>query len=292
MISNNIIISPTWKIIGILLIFLSRQTLAGGPWTQEKGRGYAQLSFTFIPAYGSLYGRDGKTINLNREVSDQTLLGYGEYGLTPRLTLIGEVPLKFVSTADELLSGSDFPDNVLESGSLSGLGNVSLALKYALLQKKRLLLSGQVKIDAPTATGKANTGLRTGTDTWGVAPTLILGGSRRNIYVFVESGVRFRGNNYSQEFLLGGEAGISLFSRFWLIGVLDVRQSINDGTHDNENSEQTGLYPDNQEYVAFGLKLIAEINRRFGVNLSSFGASSGNLVAKSPSNTIGLYLRW
>jgi hypothetical protein len=291
MISNKTIISPIWKFLGILLVFLSQQSLAGGPWIQEKGQGYGQVSFTFIPAYNSLYGSDGKTIKLNREVTDRTLQGYGEYGLTPRLTVTGELPLKFVSTAAEVLAGSDFQENVLESGSLTGLGNISVALKYALLQK-RLLLSGQLKIDAPTATGEANTGLRTGTGAWGLAPTLILGGSHGKFYAFIESGVRFRSNDYSREFLLGGEAGVSLFSRIWLIGVLDVRQSIDDGTHDNENSEQTGLYPDNQEYVAFGLKLIAEINRRFGINLSAFGASGGNLVAKSPANTLGVYLRW
>lgn len=289
--TNRPTISTGWIFLGFLLIFLSQQVLAGGPWTQEKGRGYAQVSFSFIPAYSSLYGREGKTLNLNREVTDRTLLGYGEYGLSPSLTLIGEVPLKFVSTADEVLAGSDFPGSVLESGSLGGLGNVSLALKYALVQK-RLLLSGQVKIDAPTATSEAATGLRTGTDAWGFAPTLILGGSQENFYAFVESGVRLRSNDYSQEFLLGGEVGVSLFRRIWVIGVLDVRQSIDDGTHDNENSEQTGLYPDNQEYIAFGLKVIAEINPRFGINFSAFGASSGNLVAKSPANTLGMYLRW
>lgn len=291
MISKETTISRTWIFPALLLLFFSQQALAGGPWTQEKGQGYAQVSFSFIPAYSSLYSENGETINLNREVSDQTLLGYVEYGLTPRLTITGEVPLKFVSTADEVLSGSDFQDNILESGSLNALGNISLALKHSLI-RKRLLLSGQLKIDAPTAANEAETGLRSGTDTWGITPSLILGGSSGRVYAFVESGVRFRSNNYSQEFLLGGEVGLSLLSRIWLIGVLDVRQSLDDGSHDNQNSEQTGLYPDNQEYVAFGLKLIAEINRRFGINFSSFGASGGNLVAKSPSNTIGVYLRW
>jgi len=291
MISNRPTTLSLLKTLGILLVFFTQQVLAGGPWTQEKGRGYAQVSFSVIPAYNSLFGREGETIDLNREVTDQTLLGYGEYGLTPGLTIIGELPLKFVSTADEVLQGSDFPNNVLESGSLSGLGNISFALKYALV-RKRLLFSGQVKIDAPTATSEASTGLRTGTDAWGVAPILILGGSQGELYAFVESGVRFRSNHYSQEFLLGGEVGVSLLSRFWLIGVLDVRQSIDDGTHDNENSEQTGLYPDNQEYFAFGLKVIAEISPRFGINFSGFGAASGNLVAESPAVTLGVYLRW
>lgn len=289
--SKNRLISDLWQLLMAFFVLFNQSILAGGPWTQEKGRGYAQASFTFIPAYRSLYGREGETIELNREVTDQTLLGYVEYGLISGLTIIGEAPLKFVSSGEEVFPGSDFQDNLLESGSLSGLGNISLALKYCLL-KKRLLLSGQLRIDAPTATSEAQSGLRTGTDAWGVAPTLILGGSRGNLYAFVESGVRLRSDDYSQEFLLGGEAGVSLLKRIWVIGVLDVRQSIEDGTHDNENSEQTGLYPDNQEYFAFGLKLIAEINPRFGINFSAFGASGGNLVAKSPANTFGVYLRW
>lgn len=283
--------SPAWKTAAILGALLSQQLLAGGPWTQSQGQGYAQISFTFIPEYRSLYSRNGESLSLNREVSDRTLLGYLEYGLTGRFTIIGEIPLKFVSAGEQVYPGSDFEDALLESGSLNGLGNLSAALKYGLV-RKNLLLAGQLKIDAPTATGKVETGLRTGVDAWGVAPSLILGGSRGQLYAFIECGVRFRSNDYSQEFLLGGEAGTALLKRFWIIAVLDVRQSLNDGTHDNENAEQTGLYPDNQEYAAFGLKLIAEISPRFGVNFSSFGASSGNLVPKSPANTVGVYLRW
>ncbi len=85
---------------------------------------------------------------------------------------------------------------------------------------------------------------------------------------------------------------MQLFKRLWVIGVLDVRQSITDGTADNENSEQTGLYPDNQEYVAPGIKLLYEITPKFGINFSGFGAISGNLVAKSPSNTFGVFVKW
>ncbi len=291
MVLEKAAISPLWKIPAIFVALLSQQLPAGGPWTQPKGQGYAQVSFTFIPEYRSLFGRNGESISLNREVSDRTLLGYLEYGLTSRFTLTGEIPMKFVSTGEQVHPGSDFENALLESGSLSGPGNLYAALKYGLVQKN-FLLTGQVKIDAPTATSDAKTGLRTGVDAWGVAPSLILGGSRGQLYAFIESGVRFRSKDYSQEFILGGEAGAALLKRFWIIAVLDVRQALNDGTHDNENSEQTGLYPDNQEYVAFGLKLIVEISPRFGVNFSSFGASSGNLVAKSPANTVGVYLRW
>ena len=273
----------------ILLVFVSPAIFAGGPWTQSKSAGFAQLSYSLIPDYRSLYqsGSSSDAIQLNRDVTDITLSLYFEHGLADNLTVVGVVPYKRGKTSGETFSG-DFSE-VLDDGSLNGIGNISAGLKY---NKKTLLVSGSILVDANTGKNEAATGLRTGYDGWGIAPVISIGGSRNNFYAFIDSGLRFRTNSYSNEFLLNGEAGVQLFNRLWVIGVLDIRQSINDGTADNENAEQTGLYPDNQEFVAPGFKLIYDIHPRFGINFSRFGAFSGNLVAKKASSTLGVYLRW
>lgn len=276
----------------VIAILASAPLLAGGPWTQAKGEGFGQVSYSFIPEYRSLYvsgGGSDDALGLNRNVTDMTIVGYIEHGLSDRLTISGIIPYKITETSEETFT-SDFP-NVLAAGSLSGLGNITAGLKYNFISSS-LLVSGVVLVDAKTSKSDSLTGLRTGYGAWGVAPVVSIGGSRNNFYGFVDTGLRFRTNDYSNEFILNGEAGIQLFNRLWVIGVLDVRQSITDGTADNENSEQTGLYPDNQEYVAPGFKLLYDITPKFGLNFSAFGAISGNLVAKSPSNTLGIYMKW
>lgn len=283
----------TSVLAALAIVIISLPVFAGGPWTQKKGSGYFQAAYTFIPKYHSLYSSTAtdNTLNLKREVSDVTLSGYLEYGLTERLTLISELPYKITETHPEVFNTRDFGDNVLAAGTLNGLGNISLGVLHPLIGGN-FQLSGRFKLETNVHDSDAATGLRSGIDAWGLYPAIILGKSFEKSYIFADAGVRFRTNNYSNELLLQGEAGRSLFDRLWVIGVLDIRQSLNDGTANNENSEQTGLYPDNQEYFAFGIKFIFSISERVGVNISGFGASSGNLVAKSPANTLGIYYRW
>jgi hypothetical protein len=270
-----------------LFLFATGLAFAGGPWTQPKGGGYFQISISHISPYSSLFSRDVESINLNREVSDITLNGYSEYGLSNDLTFIGEFPFKIVSTDEQILNG-DF-EKILESGSLSGFSNIAIALKRSFT-KQKLLISGQFRVEANTSTTEAETGLRTGVSAWGLTPSVSLGSSHSNFFALSDIGFRFRTNNYSHEFLLLGEVGATLIRKLLVIVAVDVRQSVTVGTS-GESGIQTGLYPDNQEYIAYGLKLILNVTARTGINFARFGAFSGNLVAKSPSTTFGLFMR-
>ncbi len=152
----------------LVLVFLTTQLFAGGPWTQAKGEGYAQISYTLIPEYRSLYtsgGGSNDALGLNRDVTDMTLAGYFEHGLTERLTISGIIPFKITETSSESFSG-DFP-NALAAGSLSGFGNITVGLKHNLISKK-LVVSGGVLVDGKTAKSDSATGLRTGYSGWGI----------------------------------------------------------------------------------------------------------------------------
>jgi hypothetical protein len=59
------------------------------------------------------------------------------------------------------------------------------------------------------------------------------------------------------------------------------------------NNLLTGLYVNNQEHVAWGIKTYGNIfSDRWGVSAALFGAFSGNYVAKSPSINLGVYHRF
>ncbi|NIW80891.1 MAG: hypothetical protein GWN16_16140 [Calditrichae bacterium] len=274
----------------MLMFVITAWVFAGGPWTQPAGSGYGQVSFTGIFSYDRLYTEDGSGITLNRNVSDITLLGYFEYGLTDKLTLIAHVPYKMVKTDEGMNAGGDFP-NTLASGSLSGFGNPALAAKINFI-RGTVLVSGQMQLDAKIITEEQYTGLRTGYPAWSFTPTVIVGGGTHRFYAFAEAAVRLRSDDYSNDFMANIEAGYLFFGRLWLAGAGDILQTISDGVRPADGSQQTGLYANGQEYVAYGFKLILVISRDWGINASSFSAGSGHLVPKSAPFTLGLYYRW
>ena len=217
-------------------------------------------------------------------------MGYFEFGLTDKLTLIGYVPYKLVKTDDALNADGDFP-TTLAAGSLNGFGNPALAAKLSLIRGK-VLLSGQMRIDGKTVARDRYTGLRTGYSGWSFTPSLIVGGGSEKFYAFAEAGVRLRSDGYSNYFVANMEAGYLLLGRLWISGAGDILQTLSDGNRSADGSEQTGLYANGQEYVAYGVKVILEMSHSWGINASSFSAASGNLVPKKAPFTAGLYFKW
>jgi hypothetical protein len=281
---------PALKTMLLLMLVIPAMAFAGGPWTQPASGGYAQLSFTGIFSYDGLYTENGDGITLNRNVSDMTVMGYFEFGLNDRLTVIGYVPYKIVKTSEDINPNGEFADTLM-AGSLSGFGNPALAVKFSLIRGK-MLLSGQVRIDAQVFARERSAGLRTGYFAQSFIPSLIVGGGTSRFYAFAEAGVRFRSNGYSDDFVANMEAGYSFFGKLWLAGAGDILQTISGGNRPVDGSEQTGLYADEQEYITYGIKLIYEISPKWGINGSIFSAGGGNLVPKTAPVTIGLYRRF
>ena len=274
----------------LFLIIATTFALAGGPWSQQKGKGYVQVSGSFIPGYSGLYssGSDGD-LSLDREISDQTFSLYAEYGLSDALTVIIEAPWK--SLEAEFLPGQQrVSGQEQQAGSESGLGNLAVAVKQSF-GVRNLQFAGQIRLELNSGSINALNGLNTGYDTWGVLPSISIGKGDNRYFWFADLGISFRGNDYSNDFVGGGEAGWLLFDRIWVVGALAIRAGINEGSNRTTSGVLTGLYHDNQEFVSPGLKLIWQVNERFGVNFSRFGAVSGNLVAQQASTTVGLFVK-
>ena len=69
---------------------------AQSPWARSKAGFYAQAAYQSIPAYGTLFGKNGsEDIEMEREVSENTFQLYGEYGLSRKTTLVAAMPLVF-----------------------------------------------------------------------------------------------------------------------------------------------------------------------------------------------------
>lgn len=274
------------NIIKLTIILLSFSAFAQSPWTQKEGKFYTQLSFTSIANYDTLFG-DPDYSNFGT-YTDNTIQFFGEYGLSDNTSLVLNLPLKLIS-----IDGFEDPRvqciNCAQDFSETALGNIELGIKHNFYNKK-WVLSGQFSVEANTGSYDAASGIRTGYDAWTFTPMFLAGRGFGKTYVQAFVGAHLRTNDYSSNFRIGGEVGQKLGKRIWLIGFVDFSSSFKNGdiVLPQENLF-TGLYVNDQEFGAFGLKAIGEFTDNFGITAGYGGAFFGNNVARRAAITFGLY---
>lgn len=262
---------------------------AQSPWTQGKAGFYIRASWQTIPKYSTVY--DGTFENgkrtLERRLNENTLQLYGEYGITRKTTVLAEIPLRFARSGAVV---NDVPTQ-LTSGTLSGFGNIGVALRQNFSSKK-LTFSGQLRIDLPGGRISPSTGLSTGFDAWALTAILSLGRHYGDTYWFVYGGGGGRGRVDNHYLNAGAEAGIKI-KQHWLIGFSDAVRNTGSGVYFVPPSNvKTGLYMPDQGYWMLGGKGILAFNRFFGGNLFVARPITGDLIPRQTVFTAGLYFRW
>ena len=271
------------KHIALLLLIAPLISNAQGAWVQKKSEAYTQISFSSIANYTDIYGNPD--YSSEREITDNTLQFYGEYGLNDKTTLILNIPLKFIETGN--LVDSSTP--LTAATSKTSLGNIELGIRRNFYNNK-WVVSGQINLEANTGAFDNASGIRTGIDAWSLTPTINAGRSFKWFYAQAFLGIALRTNDYSSSFKIGGEIGVRPINRILVIGMIDVVKSFENGDIDLPTSNQlTGLYVNDQEYAAYSLKFIGEITKKLGVNVGIGGAFSGNNVARRQALTFGAY---
>ncbi len=273
--------------IKILVLFISVSAFSQSPWTQEKSNFYTQLSYTTISNYSSLFG--DPDYKVPGKISDNSILFYGEYGLSNKTSLLVKVPLKLISNNDFEDPRVDCAGDCSEDFSETALGNIELGVKHNFY-KKDWIISGQFSIEANTGSYDEVSGIRTGYDAFTFTPLFLLGRGFGKSYFQSFIGADLRTNDYSSNFKVGGEFGYKIVKRIWLVAYVDVVKSLENGNIvlPAENAF-TGLYVNDQEYGAYGLKGIGEITDKFGITVSFGNAFFGNNVAKRTALNGGIY---
>jgi hypothetical protein len=261
---------------------------AQSPWLHEKKTLLTQISFNIIPEYNQLYLNSGETYTTERNLKDNTLQAWLEYGLSDYTAFQVILPLKFL-TAGSLVE-NDFQTPQTRAGSLQAFGNFSLIWKQKLVQQTWIVTS-HLLVEFPTADYQGESGLRSGYDAWALFAALSTGRGFGRTYIYAHLGVGTRTNEYSSFFTGGVEAGYQVSRSISVAGVINILQSLQNGTRqDPLNNLLTGLYVNDQEFIAWGLKVFGPIiPDKFGYSAALFGAVGGNFVAKSPSLNLGLY---
>ena len=278
------------RLLSFVFCLLPFTLPAQSPWTRSKAGFYAQASWQFISSYSSVYGAGEESIQLPREVSENAIQLYGEYGISKRTTLLAAIPVVF-NKRGALNPEWPYMAEQVDSGTIAGLGNTQLGVRYQFSAEK-IAFAGTLRMGLPVSNYQANTGLSTGYDALTVLPMLSAGMGFGNVYWFAYGGYGFRTNNYSHFINAGVEGGIH-FWRIWLIAFSDYTGSLENGSRPQPLPDvYTGLYVNDQGWLSVGLKSIVEFNRFWGLNLSGAGAIWGQYVPQRPAFSIGTYFKW
>lgn len=277
--------------LALLLLFAAAVQLAAqSPWARDKNGGYLQAAWQFIPTYGTLF--DGKQdITLDHLVSERQAQLYAEYGLGRKTTLVASIPYVLNERGpDNPASGQQFP--VEETGSVSGFGNVQLAVRHQFKSGK-WALAGTLRVGLPAPTSRQpRLDLSTGYDAWTILPMFSAGVSTGRVYGYAWTGYGYRSAPYSHVAHAGLEAGVKCW-KLWLAGFSDIVTSLENGSRPLPPPDVlTGLYANDQGWISIGGKVALELNRRWGIQAYYAGAVSGKRVPKSPAIGFGFYCKW
>ena len=274
-----------------MLLSSSTVVLAGDGWIQKKGSGYLKLSQYWIIA-DQHYTNTGD-IDPNATRGTYVTSFYGEYGFTDRLTGILYFPFFVRALQYEQVSGTT-GEVILEGDAVNSVGDTQLTVKYGLVQSDKIAISGSFSLGLPFGVndGGRDGSLQTGTGEWNqiirldVSKSVKIGGGYP--YFSVYSAFNNRTNGFSDEFRYGAKTGIGI-DRFSIQLTMDGVVSFNNGDP-NFNSDGTGLYSNNAEYLALTPEVGYRIGENWGATASYSAALSGKLIFAAPAYSVGVFL--
>lgn len=269
------------SVVGLLgFQFASAQS----PWTREKGKAYVQLGVTSL-SYDTVQF-DGNKLEDQGDYSDITVQAYAEYGITDKLEAQLVLPYKTASYK-----------NAGFSESISGIGNISLGLKYKLSNKNWKISLGILYSANSIKKDKELVVSTTGINASTILPYVTIGSSHNKWYYFGNIGYGYMDNDYSDYFKATIEVGYNVIPKVHLMFVLDTRNPISkekafDDYKLGLDPYQWASHLDRQTYNSIGIKANYEfIEGKFGANFSTFGAFGIDNAPLAPTINIGVYTK-
>jgi len=181
-----------------------------GAWTLEENRAYHKVAANFFTSKDTF----GASAEGFEEFTDYTINYYGEYGLTDRVTLISQVPLR---RSENIASGESFTN--------FGVGDIDIGIRYKLTDAK-WVLSSQFLYKAPFLYDEEDD-LPLGNGQSDFEFRLQAGRSLYPYgYIGLEAGYRFRSEAPSDEFRYLAEYGFDLNDKVYLRTKLDVIKAV------------------------------------------------------------------
>ncbi len=275
--------------LSLTFILLSISLYSQSPWVFGSGHGYSHVSVGALTNYDKVFsGNINNLTDLEGQLSESSIQSYTDIGLGKKFGAIVSLPFNMVNSDLEIPTSSG-----RVAGSLSGFGNAEISLKYNILDKS-VLVTGQVSLSLPLGTQELETGLQTAYDATAVTPYISIGKGLGDSYVYGYIGHEFTNNDFNDNLRLGIEYGHKFFGKLWTIVAFNMREPTR--TTDkrlDSRIEETRLFVNDQYFNSLSLKLIYEINDKFGLNASSnlISVRANNLPFRAPFS-LGVYLKW
>lgn len=282
------------KRILLILICVAISQIATAQWSKGKGKGYYKLSAWYLKT--DQHYTDTGAIDPNATRTQFNLNLYTEYGISNKLDVIAYVPFFARATQNNILSGTT--GNVIQPGEeINALGDIDLGINYNFYRKGKWSASSKVLLGLPTgeSAGGSDGSYQTGDGEFNQYLSVLLGYSTQlnsvPFYSKAYLGINNRTQNFSDELRLGLESGLNLFNqKVWLIGRLDVVESLQNGSLNAQNVAQGSIFANNVEYVGVSLEASYYLNKKLGFSLTYGGAISGSIIAANPAWSAGIFL--
>lgn len=282
-------------VLTVAVILMGFSTMkAGGPWPQQKGKGYFKLSEWWI-VFDQHY-TDAGLIDPNVTTGIFNTNFYAEYGLTNRLTTIINAPLLSRNYMNNLVS-STTGDILVPGEAVNALGDIDVGFKYGITKPgSRIPVSASVYFGLPTGKAVAGTleNLQTGDGEFNQMIQLDAGmslntGEKVASYVSAYVGLNNRTKEFSEEFRYGIEYGAGFLNqKLWLTARLFGVESFKNGAT-AETATSTSIFANNTEYTSFSVEANYYVSKRVGVSSGYAGAFRGEIIAARPSYTVGVF---
>ncbi len=196
------------RCIVVLLIFVTIKEAEASAWLRKKNHYFFSLTYFFLTA-NSYFDKYGKEKKLECSYTKHDLIGYGEYGLSDRATLIFKVPLTLI-TCGEKYNGN------LQDIEVGIIGSFVYYDPFVFSLYGKFIIPWNYSTSIEPIIGYGSYAFEVG----------LLGGYS-NKWVFVDSGFGYRKYtdvvlSISSSYLtLGGNIG----KGFQLIGTLDFQRT-------------------------------------------------------------------
>ncbi len=272
-------------------------TQAGGGWPKKKGTGYYKLSEWWIVADQHYTSTGLIDPNVTSAIFNTSL--YAEYGFTDRLTSILYFPFFSRALQNDVVSGTTGAVTT-EGEAINTVGDTNLGFKYGLSGSgSKYSVAATLTFGLPLGenAGGSNGALQTGDGEFNQLIQLDVSRSfsigKLPIYGNVYTGFNNRTEKFSDEFRLGAELGLSLAqTKLWLIGRLDVVESLKNGLTAAEGVAINGVFSNNTEFAAVTMEAAYYLTEKFGFSAAVGGAFRGEIILARPSYSVGLFLDW
>ncbi len=277
----------------ILFLFICNNTYAGGPWPQKKGDGYFKVA-QWWTVFDQHYTDQGKIDpNVTTGVYNTSL--YAEYGLTSRLTGVVYFPFLSRNYMNNRISATN-GETLTEGEAINTIGDTDIALKYGLTKPgSKIPIAATLTFGLPLGktSGGTEKNLQTGDGEFNQLLSIDAGTSfklgKASGYATAYVGINNRTKGFSDEFRYGLEFGVGLLEKkLWLIARINAVESFKNGDT-AESITSTSIFANNTEFTSFGLEAAYYITKRVGVSAGFAGAFRGEVVAASPSYTVGVF---